>query len=128
MQQDQLFYDVASDALASAIVAAGGYKRVAAQLWPAMKPVSAYARLKACVDETKHEKLSFDEIIALARMAKEAGNHAVMQYMAQDLGYEVRAVSPKDELESALANFDQQSERLMQAISAIQRSRFKAVA
>src|SRR5688500_2959577 len=48
MTQTKLFYDSVDDAIATTIMAIGGYKKVAVELWPSMKMESAYARLKAC--------------------------------------------------------------------------------
>lgn len=97
--QQSLFHETLGDAVGAAIAAAGGFKRVASTLWPAMKLESGYARLKACMDDGKPEKLTLDEIVGIARLAKEQGSHAVMNYLAADLGYEVRAVEPRDQSE-----------------------------
>lgn len=97
MNQEALFYDTENDALRSCIAAAGGFKVVAGNLWPSLKPGSAYSRLTACLDESKHEKLTFAEIIAVGRMGKEAGCHALMSYLGTELSYEVRAVAPEDQ-------------------------------
>lgn len=96
--QPALFYETAADALGSCIQAAGGFKRVAGQLWPSMKAESAYARLKACLDDAKHERLSPDEIIGIAKMAREQGCHAWAQFVATELGYAAPvALDPEDE-------------------------------
>lgn len=39
-------------------------KEVACHLFPHMKPDSAYARLKACLNEDGDQRLSFGQIIA----------------------------------------------------------------
>lgn len=60
----RLFYDDHFNALASAIDnnASGlTFKQVAAAMWPAMKPDSAYARLKNCINPEKDEKLDLTE-------------------------------------------------------------------
>ena len=85
--QGALFYETAADALGSCIVAAGGFKRVSCSLWPSMKPESAYARLKACIDDSKRECLSPDEIVGIAKMAREQGCHAWAHFCAAELGY-----------------------------------------
>lgn len=100
--QAKLFYDTIADAISDGVLAAGGWKVVAGKLWPAMKPSSAYARLKSCVSEDKDEKLSPDEVLLIAKLAKEQGNHAIIQFLAQELGYEVKEVQPRDELQSLL--------------------------
>lgn len=68
MRQDQLFYDSAMHAVERAITESGRhFKEVAAHLWPSKKPDTAYARLKACLNEEKDEKFSFEEIIEICR-------------------------------------------------------------
>lgn len=68
MRQDLLFYDSAMHAIDCTITSSGRhYKEVAAYLWPSKKPESAYARLKACLNDEKDEKLSFEEIIAICK-------------------------------------------------------------
>lgn len=97
MAQGELFYDTVYDAIHNAILACDGFKVVSGVLWPAMKPSSAYARLKSCVDLHKDEKLDLEEVIAIARLAKDRGNHALMQYLGSELGYKVETVEPEDE-------------------------------
>jgi hypothetical protein len=95
--QEKLFFDDENDALRAAIISAGGYKYVASKLWPSRKPDSAYARLKACLDPEKHEKLEFAEMLQIARMAREKGCHQFMQYLGTELGYQCTALDPQDE-------------------------------
>jgi hypothetical protein len=49
------------------------------------------------VDQHKDEKLDLEEVIAIARLAKDRGNHALMQYLGSELGYRVEAVEPEDQ-------------------------------
>ena len=126
MTQDSLFYDNENDALRSCIAAAGGNKVVAGKLWPSLKPGSAYARLVNCLDQDKHEKLTFAEIIQVGRLGREAGCHALMSYLGAELAYEVKALGPKDELASALERFDIQAEEILRAIQSVQRAKVRA--
>lgn len=100
--QGALFYETASDALGSCILAAGGFKKVAAELWPAMKPESAYARLKACLDDSKHERLSPDEILRVARLGRAAGCHAWAEFCAAELDYAPPVPVDPDDRKAAL--------------------------
>ena len=95
--QSELFYETANDALGACIQAAGGFKRVAGLLWPSLKPDSAYARLKACLDDGKAEKLTADEIFAIAKMAREKGCHAFAQFAGSELDYEFKPITPEDQ-------------------------------
>lgn len=95
-EQVALFHDCFCDAIGSAVQAIGGAKRASALLWPAMKPETAYTRLRHCLGEEFPEKLSPDEVLLLARHARTAGDHSVMQYLALELGYEVRPYDPDE--------------------------------
>lgn len=127
MNQDQLFYDNENDALRTCIAASGGVKVVAGKLWPSMKPTTAYARLAACLEEGRNEKLTFAEIIQVARLAREAGCHALMSYMGAELAYDVKPVAPKDELAAALEAFDSKADEILRVIQAVQRAKVRAV-
>ena len=61
----RLFYDDEFEAIRAAIEGGQGYKKTANHLWPSMKPDSAYARLKACVNPDGDQRLKFGEIIAV---------------------------------------------------------------
>lgn len=95
-EQVALFHDSISDALGAAIGAAGGWKVVAGKLWPAMKPEAAYTRLKHSLNEDRAEKLSPEEAMLVARLGRDAGCHAVMEFQARELGYELRPLTPAE--------------------------------
>ncbi len=64
----KLFYDDEYDALAQMIANSDkSAKDVAAYLFPHLKHESAYARLKACLNPDKDERLTFGQIIAAMR-------------------------------------------------------------
>lgn len=95
-EQTSLFLDSFYDAIGCAVQAIGGAKKAAALLWPAMKPESGYARLRHCLSDEFPEKLSPDEVLLIARHARAIGDHSVMQYLAADLGYELRPLNPDE--------------------------------
>jgi hypothetical protein len=84
--QSALFHESFADAVTSAVLAVGGWKKAAGLLWPTMKPESAYARLKACVDDGKAEQLKLDEIVGLGRLARDAGDLSMARYLAAEWG------------------------------------------
>lgn len=96
MQQSALFFDSIFDALGAAVQAAGGTKRVASKLWPTLDSTSATARLRGCLNPEHQQKLCPEELLAIARMGKEAGCNAAMQYLARDLGYEIKPLTPAE--------------------------------
>lgn len=97
MNQENLFHETPEDAIGAVISACGGFKKVACLLWPTRKAESAYARLKACLDDSKDEKLTLGEVVAIARMGREAGAHAFMNFLCAELAYtEVKPIAPID--------------------------------
>jgi hypothetical protein len=96
MQQSTLWHDTIFDALGGAVQAAGGTKRVAAKLWPTLDVSTAAARLRAGLNPDHAQKLDPDEQRLIARMGKEAGDHSVMEFLARDLGYEIKPLKAAD--------------------------------
>lgn len=68
MISNRLFYEDEYDAYATMIGNSGrSLKECASHLYPAMKPESAYAKLKAKLDPHGSEHLRFSEVTALMR-------------------------------------------------------------
>lgn len=64
----KLFYDDEFEALQLMVSSSGkSVKEIAAFLWPDMKPESAYAKLKACLNPKGDENLKFGQVIALMK-------------------------------------------------------------
>lgn len=71
MSQEKLWYEDEFEALQMMISSsARGFKEVAAYLFPHLKPESAYARLKACLNPEKDERLTFGQIIAAMKFCE----------------------------------------------------------
>ena len=85
--QQVLWHDTILDALGSAVQAAGGVKRVAAALWPAADTDTASARLRSGLNPEHAQKICPHELVALVRLAKEQGDHSIMNFLAAELGY-----------------------------------------
>lgn len=93
MQQSALWHDTIYDALGTAVQAAGGNKRVSARLWPNIDSSSAQARLRSSLNTDHVQKLDLDEFVVIARIGKESGDHSVMEYLARELGYEIKPLA-----------------------------------
>jgi hypothetical protein len=66
--QMKMFYEDEFDALAVMVSSSGkSFKEVSAFLWPDMKPESAYAKLKACLNPKGDESFRFSQVIALTK-------------------------------------------------------------
>jgi len=94
--QQVLWHDTIFDALGAAVQAAGGAKRVASELWPAVDPTSATARLRACLNPEHAQKLCPEELLMLLKLARDAGDHSVMEFLGRKLGCEVKALKPEE--------------------------------
>lgn len=82
-------YDDISEAIREDIAAGGGFREVSQALWPAMKPDSAYARLKNCLRDDKDDKLSPQEVDAIMRRARtRAGRSAIVLYACAAAQYD----------------------------------------
>lgn len=68
MDTGRLFYDDEFDALNTMVSSSDKTtKELAVFLFPHLKPESAYARLKSCLNPEKDERLTFGQIIAAMR-------------------------------------------------------------
>jgi hypothetical protein len=94
--QQVLWHDTIFDALGAAVQAAGGTKRVASKLWPALDETSASARLRAGLNPDHAQKLCLEEMLMIARLAGGAGDTSVMNFLGRELGFEVKPLSPGD--------------------------------
>ncbi len=99
VESSQLWYDSMEEAVGAAVSALGGAKKVVTWLWPALaeqKPETAYTRLKHCLNPEKSEKLSLDELMLIARKAREVGEHAIARRFGYDAGYEFSPLDPAE--------------------------------
>lgn len=97
MNQPELFHDSVHDAIAADIMAIGGFKVVAAKLWPAKDLTAAANTLRNAVNPEQAQKLCADEILQIKRLAREVGSTATCDYEAQQLGFQITWVDPKGE-------------------------------
>lgn len=96
MVQTELWHDTIWDALGAAVQSAGGVKRVAKKLWPAMDDAQACTKLRACLNSDHAQKFDEDERLMLMGLAREAGDNSVMEFLARKLGYEIKTLSPQE--------------------------------
>src|SRR5690349_20697723 len=81
-----LFIEDVYDALRAAVQAAGGAKTVAGALWPT-KPIEQARRdLLDCLNRDNGRKFDAEEIIAVLRMARDAGFHQAKQWVDNAAG------------------------------------------
>lgn len=121
MQQLQLHHDTVYDALASAVQAAGGIKKVASQLWPTLASEIAAQRLRSGLNPEHAQKLDPAEVLQIAKIAREAGDHSLMHYLGQELAYEIRPIEPKDELAHLYTEYVESTRSLSRLAEKIER-------
>ncbi len=96
MQQSTLWHETIFDALGASVQASGGMKRVAHKLWPTLDPSIAAARLRGALNPDHAQKLDPDELLAIARLARDVGEFSLMDFLARDLGFEIKPLAPAD--------------------------------
>jgi hypothetical protein len=85
MNTEQLFYESVNDALRVLIAALGGPKKVGPMLWPSNS--RAAQRLTDCLNDSRDEKLSPEELFKLARWGRDIGCHALASFFNSESGY-----------------------------------------
>jgi hypothetical protein len=96
MKTEQLFYESVNDAVRVVVAALGGPKKVGPMLWPALG--RSAQRLTDCLNDSRDEKLSPEELIKLARWGRDIGCHALASYFNAEAGYGPPIpISPDDE-------------------------------
>lgn len=97
MQQESLFHERIEDAIAA--VADGiGRKRLACELWPDKAERDAHNLFDACLNPERRERFSPSQLMFVAKKGRAAGLHAIVQYMARELGYtDPQPIEPEDE-------------------------------
>jgi hypothetical protein len=125
--QGALFHDSVADAIGTAIQVLGGAKKVGGLLWP-VDPVSrAEARVRACLNPDRAEKFSPDEVIHIAQLARQEGDHSIMNYLAQRLGYSVTPIEPRDQLAELQHEYIEAARTIQRIAERIERVQVRAV-
>lgn len=119
----RLFYDDEYDALRTMIGESGKpFKECAQFLFPDMKPESAYAKLKACLDGG--EKLSLGQAVALMKFC---GSYDPLMWMCDEtLHQRPEQKAPEDheqKIVSVIENAAHTMQRAMQELNQFRRIR-----
>ena len=120
--QEKLFYESVYDALAEVIRAAGGTKKVGAMLWPEKSADAAGALLKDCLNPDRREKLDPEQVAFVRRLGRQIGCHALVNFEAQDAGYEApKPVNSEEQARILVDIIAAQQVNLQASIQAFQR-------
>ncbi|WP_018935677.1 MULTISPECIES: hypothetical protein [unclassified Thioalkalivibrio] len=98
MKQEDLWHDSLEEALRTVVMALGGPKRVASDLWPGKSITDGARHLNHCLDTERAEKLSLGELVWLLQAGSRAGVHTAMAHLAESAGYaEPKPVTPEEQ-------------------------------
>ena len=113
-------FESLNDCLIECVKAAGGSKQVGHRLWPEKTVDAAQRHLLNCLAEGRAERLTPDQVMFIAQLAREAGCHAYMQFCAVRLHYATPV--PREpqqelaELQRSFANAVAEQARMLQQI------------
>lgn len=95
-----------NEAMRAAVAVLGGAKMVGPALWHEKAPDDAARGLLDCLNADRPQRLDPERVLMLMRMAREAGYHGLMEYVAGDAGYtRPSPVEPEDELAALQRDF-----------------------
>jgi len=94
MLQHELWHDTIYEALAATVAAAGGPKKVAPKIWPALDESSAITRLRTSINPDHAQKLCLEEFVLLGKLGRDAGDNSLMTYLGRELSCEVKPLAP----------------------------------
>lgn len=84
--------------LIECVKAAGGSKVVGHKFWPELLLDQAQRKLLDCLNDDRPHRLTPEQVMLVAAMARDAGCHAFMEYCARRLNYAPPvARDPRDE-------------------------------
>jgi hypothetical protein len=87
-----------NDAIKAAVDAIGGPKVVGATLWPDLDPSAAGNRLRDCLNPTRRERLTPEQLALIRRKARDAGSHVLASFEMKAAGYSrPTPIAPDDE-------------------------------
>lgn len=91
-------FETTTQALIECVKAAGGSKQVAHKVFPEKTVDQAQRHLLNCLNDDRQERLNQDQVMLIAKLARDVGCHAYAQHMAEALGYaEPVPIEPRDE-------------------------------
>lgn len=99
MDQPALFYEDINEAMKAVITALGGAKNIVEELWPEKDIIHSQKYLSNCLDPTRNEKLSLEQIMYLLKRGREVDCHTAMHFINVESGYSPpQTREPQDEM------------------------------
>lgn len=110
-----------TDVLVECVKAAGGSKVVGPRLWPEMLVDQAQRKLLDCLNDERPHRLSPEQVLLVAQLARHAGCHAYVAYCCARLHYQPPVPrEPRDELAELQRSFVASVGALQQQLAQIQ--------
>lgn len=102
----ELFHDSFNEAIRDAVKALGGSKQVAPLLWPTKGVESASRYLDDCLNQDRNAKLGPEELLTIARLARQHGIHCIADFFCQESGYgKPTPIDPQDQVAAMQQEF-----------------------
>lgn len=112
-------YDSLNDALKAAVMALGGFKKVAARMRPELDTSEDW--LRHCLKGDRRERLTPEQALWIMREARQIGFHGAMQYWTFTGGYDCRPVDLDEQKKALSETIAAGIERLNAQMEALQR-------
>jgi hypothetical protein len=110
-----------TEVLIECVKAAGGSKLVGCKLFPDLLVDQAQRKLLDCLNDDRPHRLTPDQVLLVAEMARSAGCHAFMVHCAHRLHYQAPMPrEPRDELAELQRAFVQSMAELPKLAAQIQ--------
>lgn len=99
-------FETLNECLIECVKKAGGSKQVGHKVWPEKTVEAAQRHLLNCLNEGKAERLTPDQALLIARLAREKGCHAYAEFVAHTLSYaDPQPIEPRDEADELRRQF-----------------------
>lgn len=130
--QLSLMHESLNDALREAVQALGGSKKLGAMMWPELPLDHASNKVRDCLNPDRRERFNPDQVLMIMRLARQAGSHALANYMMREAGYaDPLPVEPEDEIARMQREFVEATKALGQLaarIESVQSTKLQRVA
>lgn len=125
-------FDTVTDSLIECVKAAGGSKTVGHRLWPEKAVDAAQRHLLACLNDGKAERLTPDQVLLVAQLARDVGCHAYANYCARRLSYAepvpIKPVDAADELRRQVLAMGKDLQAVLAKLEQIERPALRSAA
>lgn len=125
-------FETTTQALIECVKAAGGSKQVGHKVFPEKTVDQAQRHLLNCLNDERQERLTPDQVLLIAKLARDVGCHAYAQHTAEVLGYaEPVPIEPRheaDELRRQLLEMGKALQSGLARLEGLERSTLRAAA